>query len=98
MPYQPLCLPFDDDAPVAPVLAVGRRATPADRSPTRAELRRLPPVIDLVTAARILGIGRTKAYELVRTGRWPTRVLRLDRRIRIPTAALLELLGEARPR
>ena len=41
----------------------------------------------------MLGIGRTTAYELVRTGRWPTPVLRLGSRIRVPTAALRELLS-----
>ena len=57
------------------------------------DLDRLPVVVDLVTAASVLGIGRTSAYELVRTGRWPTPVLRLGRRIRVPTAALRELLS-----
>lgn len=56
-------------------------------------LRQLPVVVDLVTAASVLGIGRTTAYELVRTGRWPTPVLRLGSRIRVPTAALRELLS-----
>jgi predicted DNA-binding transcriptional regulator AlpA len=57
------------------------------------DLDRLPVVVDLVTAASVLGIGRTSAYELVRTGRWPTPVLRLGSRIRVPTAALRELLS-----
>jgi predicted DNA-binding transcriptional regulator AlpA len=37
----------------------------------------LPPVVDVPTAAAILGIGRTAAYELIRTGAWPTPILRL---------------------
>jgi excisionase family DNA binding protein len=57
------------------------------------DLRQLPVVVDLLTAAAVLGIGRTTAYELVRTGRWPTPVLRLGSRIRVPTAALRELLS-----
>lgn len=57
------------------------------------EVHRLPAVVDLVTAAGILGIGRTTAYEMVRTGRWPTPVLRLGNRIRVPTAALRQLLS-----
>ncbi len=60
---------------------------------TEDDLRELPVVVDLLTAAAVLGIGRTTAYELVRTGRWPTPVLRLGRRFRVPTAALRELLG-----
>ncbi|MDN3356850.1 DNA-binding protein [Actinomadura sp. DC4] len=60
---------------------------------TRAELDRLPPVIDLATAGRALGIGRTKAYELARTGEFPCNVLRLGNSYRVPTAFLRDLLG-----
>jgi hypothetical protein len=70
-------------------------ASPADRGQrmTREDLLALPAVLDLATAADVLGIGRTCAYELVRTAAWPTPVLRLGRLIRIPTAPLLDLLG-----
>ena len=60
------------------------------------ELRALPSVVDVPTAAAILGIGRTAAYELIRTKRWPTPVLRLGKLIRIPTAPLLALVGVSR--
>jgi hypothetical protein len=62
----------------------------------REDLLALPAVVDLTTAAGVLGIGRTCAYELVRTGAWPTPVLRIGRLIRIPTAPLLDLLGVER--
>ena len=39
------------------------------------------------------GIGRSSAYQAVRTGEWPTRVVRVGRCIRIPTAEVLRLLG-----
>ena len=52
----------------------------------------IPPVVDVPTAAAILGIGRTAAYELIRLGKWPTPVLRLGKLIRIPSAPLLELV------
>lgn len=61
------------------------------------ELRRLPAVIDIATAASVLGITRSMAYELVRTGDFPTRTLRLGRYVRVPTADLLELVGVERP-
>jgi predicted DNA-binding transcriptional regulator AlpA len=57
------------------------------------DLRTLPPVLDVPTAGRLLGLGRTAAYDLVLAGKWPTPVLRLGRRLRIPTAPLLALLG-----
>jgi hypothetical protein len=62
---------------------------------SRARPERLPPTLDVVTAGRMLGIGRTLAYSLVRTGRWPTRIIRLGSSIRIPTQAVLDLLTGA---
>jgi hypothetical protein len=60
---------------------------------TLAELTALPPVLDVPTAGRLLGLGRSAAYDLVLAGQWPTPVLRLGRRYRVPTAPLLALLG-----
>ncbi len=66
--------------------------------PTGIDVRDLPLVVDLPTAARLLGIGRSSAYELVRTGQWPTPVIRAGRLIRVPTAPLLAALGLTEPR
>ena len=60
---------------------------------TADEVRALPAVVDVVTAGEVLGIGRSVAYELVRTNRFPTPVLRVGRQIQIPTAYLIDLLG-----
>ena len=59
---------------------------------THIELAQLPPLVDLPTAASVLGIGRGLAYELVRTGAWPTPVVRMGKLIRIPTACLRRVL------
>ena len=61
---------------------------------TRDELQSLPAVLDVPTAAAVLGVGRTLAYELVRTGRWPSPVLRMGRLVKIPSAPLLRLLDQ----
>ncbi len=53
----------------------------------------LPPMLTVVQAAEILGIGRTLAYELVRTDKWPTPVLRAGRLIRIPSGPLIALVS-----
>jgi hypothetical protein len=60
---------------------------------TADQVRALPAVVDVVTAGEVLGIGRSVAYELVRTNRFPTPVLRLGKQIKIPTAYLIDLLG-----
>jgi hypothetical protein len=67
------------------------------RGLTAAEIRALSAVVDLVTAGRALGMGRTKSYELARTGRFPCPVLRVGRSYLVPTAGLLTLLGLDRP-
>lgn len=64
---------------------------------THGELRSLPAVVDLTTAARALGIGRTKAYELARRGDFPCRVIRIGKTYLVPTAGLFELLGLTPP-
>jgi predicted DNA-binding transcriptional regulator AlpA len=63
-------------------------------SPRRAGL---PAVLDVPQAARLLGIGRTLAYELVRTDQWPTPVIRVGRLIKIPSAPLIELMSTGYP-
>lgn len=60
---------------------------------SRDQLRSLPSVVNLMTAACALGIGRTKAYQLAQTNQFPCRVLRVGRSYHVPTAGLLELLG-----
>ncbi len=61
---------------------------------TRAELLALPAAVPVwPTGARALGIGRTKAHQLVRAGEFPVPVLRLGGMYRIRTADLLALLG-----
>ncbi|MPZ79643.1 MAG: helix-turn-helix domain-containing protein [Actinophytocola sp.] len=57
------------------------------------ELTALPTVLDLVTAARALGIGRTTAYELARRDRFPCPLIRVGGGYRVPTAGLLRVLG-----
>ena len=59
------------------------------------ELLALPVAVDLDTAGRAFGLGRTKAHELARTGQFPCPVLRLGKRYRVTKAAILEALGVA---
>ena len=63
---------------------------------TTEELLALPPTVDLVTAARALGISRNVAYGLAGRNEFPVPVLRLGCRYRIPTSGLLQLLGVKR--
>ena len=58
----------------------------------RTELDELPPVLVVPTAAKVLGIGRSLAYELVRRGEWPTTVLHVGKLIKIPTQPLIRLV------
>lgn len=64
--------------------------------PPATEPAPLPPMLTVPQAAQVLGIGRTLAYELVRTDAWPTPIIRAGKLIKIPTAPLLELLATGR--
>ncbi|WP_433171344.1 hypothetical protein [Actinoallomurus sp. CA-150999] len=58
-----------------------------------AELGGLPTVVDLVTAGKALGLGRTKTYELAQAGEFPCRIIRVGKKYLVPTPELLALLG-----
>ncbi|NRQ34839.1 helix-turn-helix domain-containing protein [Nonomuraea sp. NN258] len=47
----------------------------------------------VVAAGRLLGMGRTKAYRLARTGQFPCRVLRIGGRYAVPIHEVRALLG-----
>jgi hypothetical protein len=55
-------------------------------------VRGLGMTTDVETAGAILGVGRTKAYELARTGQFPVKVLRIGKRYLVPVPAILRLL------
>jgi excisionase family DNA binding protein len=44
-------------------------------------------------AGAILGIGRSKAYELAKNGEFRVAIVRIGRRYLVPTSAVLALLG-----
>lgn len=56
-------------------------------------IRRLGATTDIETAGAILGVGRTKAYELAKGGEFPVRVLRVGRRYLVSVPAILQVLG-----
>jgi excisionase family DNA binding protein len=64
---------------------------------TEDRVRSLGLHTDVATAASILGIGRSTAYDLIRRGEFPVPVVRLGHRLRIPVEPLRALLsGEHR--
>ncbi|MEV0639006.1 DNA-binding protein [Streptomyces sp. NPDC050619] len=62
---------------------------------TSKELLELPATVDLVTAGRAFGVGRTTAYTLARNGEFPCRVIRAGKAYRAVTADLLRVLNVA---
>lgn len=57
----------------------------------------MPVMLDVPSAGQMLGIGRTRAYRLARSGKFPCRMLRIGGTWRVPTAGVLALLGLAVP-
>jgi len=58
---------------------------------TLTEARQLPTVLTVEEAGRLLGLGRSAAYDAVQRGELP--VLRFGRRLLVPTARILDMLG-----
>ncbi len=63
-----------------------QKATPSPLDEVRGKA-----TITVEQAAKLLGLGRTAAYDAARRGELPTR--RLGRRLLVPVPALLEWLG-----
>lgn len=66
-------------------------------APTLDEIRGWPATVDPVTAGRAFGISRSYAYELVRSGAFPARVLKVGGKNRVVTASILAALGGENP-
>ena len=64
---------------------------------TEAELLALPAAVDLATAGRALGIGRTKAHELAKAGQFPIKVLRVGQKYRVPRPPSWRRSNQATP-
>ena len=52
----------------------------------------MEPTVSVERAGEVMGIARGSAYQAVKNGEIP--VIRVGRRLLVPTAALLELLGQ----
>ncbi len=66
--------------------------TAADQTQgTKMALHGLPPTLTVEQAGELLGISRRSAYRAANTGDLPT--IKLGRRLLVPTARVLDLLG-----
>jgi len=52
-------------------------------------------VCSVAQSAEVLDISRNTAYDAIRTGTFPVEVIRIGRRLLVPTAPLLRLLEGA---
>jgi hypothetical protein len=70
------------------------RATPIHTATawTGERVAALGLVTDLPTAAAILRLTRSTAYELAKTGRFPVPLIRAGSRYRVPVTALIDVL------
>jgi hypothetical protein len=71
----------------------GTRWSRRDRVWTEDAVRALGMTTDIATAGEVLGIGRTKAYEMARADEFPVPLPRAGRRYLVSVPALLKLLG-----
>ncbi len=57
------------------------------------DVRALGLTTDIETAGLILGIGRSRAYTLAKSGEFPVPLIRVGRSYIVPVPAILHLLG-----
>jgi hypothetical protein len=57
------------------------------------EIRALDAAVDLPTAGRCFKLGRSKAYELARSGKFPVEVLPLGAKFCVTRASIMAKLG-----
>jgi hypothetical protein len=67
------------------------------RQMSPSEILALPVSVDLATAGRAFGLGRTKSFELAKAGEFPCRVIRCGNRYRVPRTGILAALDIADP-
>ncbi len=61
---------------------------------TEEEILALPPAVDIPTAGRCFGLGRTASYMLARTSKFPVEVLELGAQsFRVTKASICAKLG-----
>lgn len=77
----------------APSPRVLSRRPSTGRAWSPREIRALGVTTDLLTAASVLRIGRTKAYQMAAAGQFPVPVVRTGRRYVVAVVHLLRLLG-----
>lgn len=67
-------------------------ATRSSNALQRSDLLRLPAAIDIETAAKAFGLGRTTAYALAKADEFPCMLIKAGRSYRVVTADLLRVL------
>lgn len=60
---------------------------------TPEQILALPAAVDIPKAGECFGIGRSKAYELARAGKFPVPVLPLGDMFRVTRSSILAYLG-----
>jgi hypothetical protein len=57
------------------------------------EVLALPATVDVPTAGRAFGLGRTRSYEFARTGQFPCKVLPFGAKYVVTRRGILDALG-----
>lgn len=70
-------------------------AAEASTGPTLDEVRSWPVTVEVRQACRAIGISPSWGYQLIASGDFPCRVIKISHRSRVVTASLLSLLESA---
>jgi predicted DNA-binding transcriptional regulator AlpA len=62
--------------------------------PTLDEIHTWPATVTVSQAAAAFGVSRAHAYESVRNGDFPARIIKVGSRVMVVTASILATLGD----
>lgn len=63
-------------------------------APTLADIKTWPATVDIKTGANAIGISPSTAYDWLRLGVFPAKVISVRGRHRVVTASLIRILSE----
>lgn len=76
------------------VLETSRKPADGLDVPPLEEIEGWPATVDVERGRRPFGLSRSTAYDLVKKGRFPARVIKVGGRYRVVTASIIAVLGQ----
>lgn len=89
------CPSTTDDNAITPI---ADHVEASRRLPTLDEIKHhWPPTVDVPTAGSVFGLSRSHAYELVKRGQFPAKIIQIGGRYRVLTESIIRAVSDEPP-